>query len=138
MIRLLCLSGVVAMALATTTALPSPYAQNSSVPATHAVQRPVAKLRLPRELKIVWHKEERAHLKAMPKEQRRGWLKRRWAAMSMSDKEHKIAELRAKWNRLPADVRQAMLQRKEQRREARRMQKAETSATRQSPAQPGP
>ncbi len=128
MIRTLCFSGIVATALATTAALPSPYDQNSSVPSAHAVQRPAGKLRLPRELKIVWHKEEHAHLKAMPKEQRRGWLKRRWAAMSMSDKEHKIAELQAKWNRLPADVRQAMLQRKEQRREARRMQKAEPNA----------
>ena len=50
--------------------------------------------------------------------------------------EQKIAELQAKWNRLPSSVRQAMLQRKKQHREARRMQKAEMSGASQTSARP--
>jgi hypothetical protein len=134
LIRTLCLSGVVAC-VAATAALPSPYGENSSRSTAQILHRH-AKLRLPRELKMVWRQEEHAHLKAMPKAERHGWLKRRWAAMSISDREHKIAELQAKWNRLPSSVRQAMLQRKEQHREARRMQKAEMRATGQTSARP--
>ena len=134
LIRTLCLSGVVAC-VAATAALSNPYGENSSRPTAQMLDRH-AKLRLPRELKMVWRQEEHGRLKAMPKTERHGWLKRRWAAMSINDKEHKIAELQAKWDCLPFSVRQAMMQRKEQHREARRMQKAEMSATGQTSARP--
>lgn len=137
LMRTLCISGVVAC-FAATAALSSPYGQPASTQTVQMAHRQTGKFRLPRELKVVWRQEERARLRAMPKDQRHGWLKRQWAAMSIGEKEHKVAELRAKWNRLPADVRQAMLQKKEQRREARRMQKAEMSANGQRSAQPAP
>ncbi len=80
---------------------------------------------LTRELKIIWRKEERAHLKALPKEQRRGWIKAQWRSMSASQRQAKVAELQAKWNALPADVRQALLERKARRHEQHRFQKAQ-------------
>jgi mRNA-degrading endonuclease RelE of RelBE toxin-antitoxin system len=83
---------------------------------------------LTRELKIMWHKEARAELKAMPKEQRKGWLRRKWGTMSEPQRQAKVAELQAKWNALPANVRQALLERKMQKREAHRMQSDRTNS----------
>jgi mRNA-degrading endonuclease RelE of RelBE toxin-antitoxin system len=77
---------------------------------------------LTRELKIMWHKEARPELKTLPKEQRKGWLHRKWDAMSEPERKAKVAELQAKWNALPANVRQALLERKKQKRQAHRMQ----------------
>jgi hypothetical protein len=43
--------------------------------------------------------------------------------MSEPQKQAKIAELQAKWNALPANVRQALLEKKREKREARRMKR---------------
>jgi hypothetical protein len=131
LIRTLCVSTVVATLMATAT-LPSAYGASPSSSVTRMSDRQTGKFRLPRELKIMWRREEHSQLKAMPKEQRHGWLKRQWAAMSNGQREQKLAELRSKWNSLPADVRQAMLQKKEQRRQARRMQRADNGGIRSS------
>ena len=82
-----------------------------------------AEFRLPKELKMLWRREEHAQLKAMPKDQRRGWLKSRWASMSDQQKHAKVAELQKKWDSLPDSVRQRLLERKREKREARRMQR---------------
>jgi hypothetical protein len=76
---------------------------------------------LTRELKIMWHKEMRPELKAMPKEERKGWLRRKWDAMTAPQRRAKIAELQAKWNALPANVRQTLVERKMQKKEARQL-----------------
>jgi len=137
LIRTLLLSTIVAT-LTATAALPSTYSANPPAQTgSHVSDRQIGKLRLPRELKIMWHREAHSQLKGMPKDQRHGWIKRQWASMSVSQRERKVAELRAKWNALPADVRQAMLQKKEQRREARRMQKAESGGGTRSGYQSG-
>jgi hypothetical protein len=76
---------------------------------------------LPKELKIMWRNEEHARLKAMPKEKRRGWLKAQWASMSDQQRQIKMAELQKKWDSQPESVRQRLLERKRERREARKM-----------------
>src|SRR5436305_4121349 len=81
LIRTVCLSAVVACVSATA-ALPSSYGENPPRSTTQMLDRH-GKLRLPRELKMVWRQEEHARLKAMPNTERHGWLKRRWAAMSI-------------------------------------------------------
>jgi predicted Fe-S protein YdhL (DUF1289 family) len=91
---------------------------------------------LPRELRIMWRREEHVRIKSMPKEQRRGWMKREWASMSEGERHAKLAELQAKWNALPPNVRQAVLEKKREKHEARRMRKAgeSTGETGASPA----
>jgi hypothetical protein len=78
--------------------------------------------RLPFELKLMWRREEHAKLHAMPREQRRGWLRTAWSQMSEPQKQAKMAELQARWNALPPNVQQTLLEKKRQKREARRMQ----------------
>lgn len=119
-IRLLCLSGALA-AFAATSALPADYGTHppSSAAGQYLPRRHAD--RLPFQLKLMWRREEHAKLKAMPREQRRGWLRAAWSHMSEKQKQAKYAELQAKWNALPANVRQALLEKKRQKREARRM-----------------
>lgn len=76
---------------------------------------------LPKELKLMWRNEEHARLKAMPKAERKGWLKAQWVSMSDQQRQIKMAELRKKWDSLPDSVRQRLLERKREKREARRM-----------------
>jgi hypothetical protein len=76
---------------------------------------------LPKELKMMWRHEEHARLKAMPKAQRKGWLKAQWASMSDQQRQVKMAELQKKWDSQPESVRQRLLERKQERREARKM-----------------
>jgi hypothetical protein len=113
------------LTFAATAALPSDYqayppSHSNAVYAQHRHG-----IRLPKELKIVWRQEERPAMKALPKEQRRGWLRARWESMSDQQRQTKIAELEAKWNAIPANVRQSLLEKKRQKHEAKRMQKAE-------------
>ena len=124
LIRALCFSGLVAV-LATTAALSNDYGPNPSSYSTQMNGRHAGRMRLPMELKIVWHHEEHARLKGMPKEQRHGWLKRQWLAMTPAQRSRKISELQAKWNALPKDVRQVMLEKKRQKHEQRQAQRAE-------------
>ena len=132
--RALCFSGV-AIALATTGALATDNA--ASRPGHPTVESGVYRhhhgLRLAKELKMMWRQEERTHMKALPKDQRRGWLKAKWLAMTDRQKQAKTAELQAKWNRLPASVRENLLDKKRQKREAKLMQRSEGD---KQPAQP--
>jgi hypothetical protein len=132
--RTLCFSGV-AIALVTTGALAT---DNAASPPGHptvgsSVYRHHNGLRLAKELKMMWRQEERTHMKALPKDQRRGWLKAKWLAMTDRQKQAKTAELQAKWNRLPASVRENLLDKKRQKREAKLMQRSEGD---KQPAQP--
>ena len=118
--RILAVSGAFAILMATSAIAytsAAPAAAQSSVLRDHRH----AGARLPKELKMLWRREEHGRLKAMPKEQRKGWLKARWASMSDQQKSAKFAELRKKWDALPQSVRQRMLERKREKREARRM-----------------
>jgi hypothetical protein len=126
--RILGFSGVFAILL-TTCALAGSYATPASSYSAAARQHRQAGSRLPKELKMVWKKEEHARLKAMPKDQRKGWLKGQWARMSDQQKRVKMAELQKKWDSLPQSVRQAMLERQQQKREARRMQRDQGGAS---------
>jgi hypothetical protein len=131
--RTLCFSGV-AIALATTGALAADYAAPQPRHADSGVyQRHHNGLRLPKELKMMWRQEERPHMKALPKDQRRGWLKAKWLAMTDQQKQAKTAELQAKWNRLPASVRENLMDKKRQKREAKLMQRSEQD---KQPVQP--
>jgi hypothetical protein len=121
-IRMLCLSGAMAVLVA-----------GSALSADYGDQRPSSTVervrprhhggRLPSELKIIWRQEERTQLRSLPREQRHGWLRAQWSRMSEPQKQAKIAELQAKWNALPANVRQALLEKKREKREARRMKR---------------
>jgi len=93
-------------------------------------------LRLPHELKVMWRKEERGRLKTMPRDERRGWLKRQWADMTDRQKHAKLAELQKKWDALPQDVRQHLIEKRESRREAHRVQHQKGDVT--QPQDPGP
>jgi hypothetical protein len=120
-IRALCLSGFVA-AFAATSALPADYNNNRPPPRTEQQQQfhpHHAGLRLPRPLKVMWRREERAHVRTLPAGQRRGWMRKRWAEMSDQQKRAKIVELQAKWNALPENVRQMLVERKRERRTQR-------------------
>jgi molybdopterin-biosynthesis enzyme MoeA-like protein len=123
-VRALCVSGLVA-ALVATSAIGSNYSANPPPASVERAQHGHRMVGLPKELKIMWRKEEHTRLKAMPKEERRGWLRRQWQAMSESQQHRKVAELQAKWNALPQNVRQALLEKKREKREARRMEKTE-------------
>ena len=86
------------------------------------------RIRLPRELKIVWKQEMHVQKKSMPREKRHGWLREQWASMSDQQKKTKIAELQAKWDSLPASVQQALKQKAEAHRarhEAKRGERSE-------------
>ncbi|HEX3879673.1 MAG TPA: hypothetical protein VHW24_21970 [Bryobacteraceae bacterium] len=134
--RALCFSGV-AIALATTGALATDNA--GSRPGHPAVESGAYRhhhgLRLAKELKMMWRQEERAHMKALPKDQRRGWLKAKWLAMTDQQKQAKTVELQAKWNRLPASVRENLLDKKRQKREAKLMQRSEPDKQSAQPQQ---
>jgi hypothetical protein len=126
LLRTLCFSGL-ALALAATGVVAADYTPsgNGSPSIESGVYRDHHKgLHLAKELKMMWRQQERAHMKALPKEQRHGWLKAKWLAMTDQQKHAKIAELEAKWNALPASVRQNLLERKRQRREARLMERS--------------
>lgn len=127
-LRTLCLPAL-AFALLATSAVSAEYRQPAPTVASDYHRHHQKGLRLPHELKLVWRQDERAHKKALPKEQRHGWLKAKWAAMSDSQKQVKIAELQAKWNALPASVREKLLERKRQKKEAHRAKKAERYGT---------
>ncbi|MBV8800042.1 MAG: hypothetical protein JO208_09560 [Alphaproteobacteria bacterium] len=99
------------------------YSADSSVAVGH--HRHLHGVRLPRELRIMWHREERAKLKELPKEQRHGWLRAKWRAMSDAERHKKIAELEVKWKALPVKVREALLEKKRQKHEARQLRRAE-------------
>ena len=122
-IRMLCLSGVVA-ALVAGPALPADYGAQAPSNTVERFQPRRHAGHLPMELKIIWRQEERTHLRSLPREQRRGWLRAEWSRMSAPQKQAKIAELQAKWNALPENVRQTLLERKREKREARRMNNA--------------
>lgn len=126
-IRAFYISCALAAAFAATPALSGSYDGNTYQSQPHMLHQHMGNMRLPKELKIMWHQQERLHLKSMPRDQRRGWLKRQWAAMSTGQRERKVAELRAKWNALPTDVRHAILEKKQQHHEQRRMQRAESN-----------
>jgi hypothetical protein len=126
LIRPLCFSGLIAL-FASTSAFANNYGQSAPAYSAQMGGRHADHMRLPLELKIMWHHEEHARLKGMPKEQRHGWLKRQWIAMTPTQKDRKIAELQARWNALPKDVRQMMLDKKQQKHEARRIQYSEQS-----------
>jgi hypothetical protein len=81
-------------------------------------------MRLPKELKMMWRQEERAHIKALPKDQRHGWLRAKWVAMTGEQRQIKMAELQAKWNALPANVRESLLEKKRQKHEAKLMRRS--------------
>jgi molybdopterin-biosynthesis enzyme MoeA-like protein len=123
-VRALCVSGLFA-ALVATSAAGADYSAGRAPAAIETAQHGHRMAGLPRELKIMWHKEEHTRLKAMPKEERRGWLRRQWQTMTETQRHRKIAELQAKWNALPENVRQALLEKKREKREARRMGRTE-------------
>lgn len=127
LIRALCVCGLV-LAFAASPAVSSNSELRPASTSTQIGHRHEGKLRLPRELRFMWRHEEHAHLKTMTKEQRHGWIRRQWAAMTPAQKERKIAELRAKWNGLPSNVRQTILEKKQQKRQARQMRRAEAGA----------
>lgn len=132
---------VIAAALTVSPAVAATYGMPTRSSAASMHQSRHNTLRLPKELKIVWRQEEHARLKAMPKEQRHGWLKRRWEAMNDHEKRVKMAELEAKWRALPADAREKILQKKQQRREARhaeRIQQTKNGAQESVPASAPP
>jgi hypothetical protein len=133
--RIFAISGALAILMAT-----SAIAYTSAGPATTQSSllrdHRRAGARLPKELKMLWRREEHARLKAMPKEQRKGWLKARWASMSDQQKNAKFAELQKKWDSLPESVRQRMLERKREKREARRMHREQGGRTSRDSARP--
>jgi hypothetical protein len=119
-IRVLCLSGLVA-AFVATSALPAEYGDHRPSSTAEQFQPRRHAHRLSFQLKLMWRREEHARLHALPREQRRGWLRAAWSRMSEQQKQAKIAELQAKWDALPPNVRQTLLEKKRQKREARRM-----------------
>jgi hypothetical protein len=125
--RSLCISALV-LGLAGTSALSSEYQANPPSTSKAMYSRHQHGTRLPRELKMVWRQEQRSKLKALPKEQRHGWLKAQWRAMTDKQREVKIAELETKWNALPANVRQSLMERKQQRHQARQLRKGDKQA----------
>jgi hypothetical protein len=118
--RILGISTVFAVLLASSGIATSYDTATSSYRTTAHEHRQLGS-RLPKELKMMWRNEEHARLKAMPKEQRRGWLKAQWASMSDQQRQVKMAELQKKWDSQPESVRQRLLERKHERREARKM-----------------
>ena len=120
--RILGLSGVLALLLSAS-AVAGTYGAAGPSYSTATRDHRKGELRLPKQLKMMWKKEEHSRLKSMSKDQRRGWLKAQWARMSDQQKHVKMAELQKKWDSLPESVRQAMLEKKQQKREARRMQR---------------
>lgn len=123
LLRTFCCSGVV-IGLVATSAVAMDYSTpQSGRPSVESgiYQRHRNGMRLPKELKMMWRQQERAHIKALPKDQRRGWLKAKWVAMTDQQKQTKIAELQAKWNALPTSVRENLLERKRQKHEAKLM-----------------
>jgi hypothetical protein len=118
--RILGISTVFAVLLASS-GIASSYDTATSSYRTAAREHRQLGSRLPKELKMMWRNEEHARLKAMPKEQRRGWLKAQWASMSDQQRRIKMAQLQKKWDSLPENVRQRLLERKQERREARKM-----------------
>ena len=122
--RSLCISALL-LGLTGTVALSSDYQPNPPSAAKTTYSRHQHGMRLPRELKMVWRQEERPKLKALPKEQRHGWLKAQWRSMSDKQREVKIAELQTKWDALPANVRQSLMERKQQRHQARQLRKGD-------------
>jgi hypothetical protein len=135
--RTLCCSGIV-FAVAVTGALSSDY--SAAQPGRSSIESGVYRhhrngLRLPKELKMMWRQEERPHLKAMPKNQRRGWLRAKWLGMTDQQKQVKLAELQSKWNALPASVRDNLLERKRQKREAKLMQRSGRGSQSTQPSQ---
>jgi hypothetical protein len=118
--RILGISTVFAVLLASS-AIANTYGTPASTYPTAAREHRQAGSHLPKELKMMWRNEEHARLKAMPKAQRRGWLKSQWASMSDQQKQIKLAELQKKWDSLPENVRQRLLERKHESREARKM-----------------
>jgi hypothetical protein len=119
-IRVVCLSGLIA-AFAATSALAAEYGDQRP-PAAAAQYQPLAHANhLPFQLKMMWRREERAHLHAMPRVQRRGWIRAEWSRMSDQQKQAKLAELKSKWDALPANVREMLLRKQQEKREARRM-----------------
>jgi hypothetical protein len=136
--RTLCYS-VTVIALAATGSLATDYSPpQSGHPSVESgvYQHHHNGIRLPKELKMMWRQEERPHLKSLPKEQRRGWLKTKWVAMTEQQKEAKISELQAKWNALPANVRDNLLEKKRQKREAKMMQRSGQNNQPMQPRQP--
>jgi hypothetical protein len=127
--RILGFSGVLAILL-TGSAVADTYGAPSPSHPTIARDDRKAEFRLPKELKVVWKREEHGRLKAMPKDQRRGWLKRQWASMSDQQKHIKLAELQKKWDSLPESVRHDLMERKRERRQAHRMQREQDGARR--------
>ena len=80
-IRVVCLSGLLAL-FAMAPALPAPYA-DTRPPPTSAQYLPHRHINhLNYQLKMMWRREERAHLHAMPRVQRRGWIRAEWSRMS--------------------------------------------------------
>ena len=120
--RGLAVSGVLAILMASS-AISDAYSATAPSHPKAAREDRHAGFRLPRELKIIWKKEEHARLKAMPKDQRKGWLKTQWASMSDQQRHVKLAELQKKWDSLPQSVRQRLLERKQEKHEAHRMQR---------------
>jgi hypothetical protein len=118
--RILGISTVFAVLLASSAIANTYGTAASSYPAGTREHRQAGS-RLPKELKMIWKNEEHARLKAMPKAQRRGWLKAQWASMSDQQRKIKMAELQKKWDSLPENVRQRLLERKHERREAHKM-----------------
>jgi hypothetical protein len=118
--RILGISTILAVLLATS-AIANAYGTTSPSYSTATREHRQAGSHLPKELKMMWRNEEHARLKAMPKAQRKGWLKAKWASMSDQQRQIKIAELQKKWDSLPESVRQRLLERKREKREARRM-----------------
>lgn len=124
-VRALCVSALFAALAATSATAGGDYSAGRPPASIERAQHGHRMAGLPRELKIMWRKEEHTRLKAMPKEERKGWLRRQWQTMSDSQRHRKIAELQAKWNALPQNVRQALLEKKREKREAWRMGRTE-------------
>ena len=124
-----CCALALGLAMSPAIAATSPAGPASSAFALH---RGHHGLRLPKELKMIWKREEHAQMKALPKAQRHGWLKQKWAGMTDQQRQVKIADLQAKWNALPATARQNLLERMRQKQEAHRMKKMERRASDES------
>lgn len=107
------------------TAVPAVAGDYGAAPASQITteghrHRHGTRIALAPELKMLWRREEKPKIKALPKEERHGWLRAQWAAMSDGQRRAKAAELEGKWKALPSTVREAMLERIQDRREARR------------------
>lgn len=132
--RTLFLSGALAV-LAATAGWSSDYASAPGRPrADFAQESRHGASRLPHELKIMWRKEEHPRLKAMPRDERKGWIKRQWASMTDQQKQTKLAELQKKWDALPENVRQHLIQKRQQRHEAHRFRRQDEGAPEQKGA----